>query len=424
MPKALDMEALKQKDSLSEDELAQIADEAYEESDSEKEGKKKDEEEEEEKQEQEEGKKKEEEEEGEEEDKPKSDDELIKAPDEELNDEEKTKKKELLETRKVEEEKRLLDAKEEDLSDEDKSKRTELIKEREEAEKKALDEKVKAYAEEHEVSEDEARQDLETISKTYKETFKENPEALAKSYLHLQRLQARTENQLKKVQQAMQTAQELTPDRVISDIIDKGQIKVKGKSASREDIIESYREQNPDITENASDDAVLKMAAREIKTALDKQGESRRADLSKQAKEKRTSLIGNLSEGDKQFLPEIKSMINNLSDAQIAADDFSLQPYINYAKGKKYDKAMKEAEERGFKRGQEEAKIIAEKSKKGGPADGSPKPKQKGGLKRDLTAREKDRALTMYENLDAPDEEKFKMYIELYTKKDEEFKDD
>ena len=82
-------------------------------------------------------------------------------------------------------------------------------------------------------------------------------------------------------------------------------------------------------------------------------------------------------------------------------------------KGKHYDddlsKDVKDAEERGYKRGTEERKIIGERP----PVGGGAAPKKKEGGAETLTPEEKERALEMYQSIpNKSDAEKYAMFSE------------
>lgn len=414
----MDVETLKEKTNLSEEENAAIAEDAYKEMDGKEDAPKKEETTEEKEAKKEEKEKKEEGGEPE----PKSDEELINAPDDKLSAEELTQKQELIKIRDEEEEKRLLEAKDEDLGDEDKAKKIVIVKSKDDAKKKAVEDEIKAYVEENEVTEEKAKEDIEAINQMIDETGGD-VKKLAKSYLHIRQLQSKQSGQLKKANEMLSAPRELTIDTVINEVIDKGKITVNGQKATREQIVEAYRAEHSDITTDVSDEVVLKMAAKDIKSGIEQQNVTRRAELSVKAKEKRSELISALSDKDKQFLPKVKGMIDNLTDAQIMHEDFSLTPYIRYAKGTDREKYGQQRYDEGYKKGKEEA-VIENKKAKIGPSDGSTKSKSNKGFKREMSNREQERARDMFDGQNLTEQQMFENYIDLYPKKDEEFKED
>ncbi len=390
-PKALDLETLKTQDSLSEEQIEAIGLSVLEEEKKEKEEPKEKPEEKIEKEKVDKSKEKE------------GTPESKEKETSELSEEEKAK----AEKEKVEvEEKRLLEAKDEELGEEDKVKKAELVKKQEEIKQKAFDDEVASYAKESEMPFEEARKDLESISKL-QEKYKNDPKQLAKANLYLQRLYTKTQEDLKALKDAKPSiqAQQITYDVVIK-YIDDGNLKVNGKPATRDEVIEAYRQKESQLTENLDDESVLKLAAKAIKDGIEAQQKENTVKLSVDAKEKKSKLISDLSEEDKQYLPEIKPILDLQSDAQIMNPNFSTKDFILWAKGKTKEQAVKEAEERGYKRGLEQAKILGVKQT---PEGGKP-PKTKSSVT--LTAAQKERALNMYDGLEMTEEQKYEAYID------------
>jgi hypothetical protein len=341
-----------------------------------------------------------------------------KAP--ELTEEEKVK---AAEAEKQKEEERILNAKEEELSVEDKAKKAEIVKVRDEAAKKAVEAEVEAYAKEHQLSSEETRTFFDESTKIM-EKYKGDPKQLARANLALQRHYSKVESELKTLKEAKPPeppAPELTVDYVLK-LMDEGKITVGGKAVPKEQLLEAYRKENEDITATLEDEAVSKLIAKDIKSSLEKQHEVARGEMKIKAKEKRDTLISSLSEADRAYADEIKPILEHIPDVHILNEGFSLNDTIMWAKGKKYDALVKEmegkvkeAEERGFKRGQEEAKIIGVKAG----------PKQPGNApvkgKRSLTDNQKKIARERYQDAYFPtDEDKFNAYIEFLEDEEKE----
>jgi hypothetical protein len=279
--------------------------------------------------------------------------------------------------------------------------------------KEAFEQEVQAYAKESNLSVEEARTELESVGKIV-DKYKGDAKQLAKANLHMQRTYSKTAEELKALKEAKPSVpeKEITIDTVIK-AIDEGKITLNGKTAMREEVISAYREQYPDVTETIDDEAVLKLASKEMIDGIKKHRESfakeTESKAKEQAKEKKQKLIADLSAADKQFLPEIEPILNRISDSAILNEHFSVTDMVLWAKGKKFDQAIKEAEERGFKRGKEDPTIVGSK-----PQEGSQITKKAGGKKtRTLTADEKERALDMYESAaDLSDEQKFEMFVD------------
>jgi hypothetical protein len=338
-----------------------------------------------------------------------SDEELLSANDEGLSDEQKTKKAELVEVKRKEDEKRILEAKEEDLSEEDKTKKVEIVKAQEENKSKEAEKEIADYAKEHNISTEEARQDLESIVKI-QEKYKGDPKQLAKANLHLQRLYSKTEEEAKALKEAKPAIpQDITVEAVEAAIV-KGVLNVDGKAITKEMTIEAYRNAYPDLTDDLDDEKVFKLAAKEYKQQIDKVRSEEKSQIAVKAKEKRETIFAAIPEADKKFIPDIKPIIEKLSDAQVMHDSFTVDTYVTYAKGMSFDETVKKLEddkkafgEKEYKRGLEEAKILGVKRTPGGNA-----PKGSGDVT--LTDSQRQRAREMFDNPDITEEKAYQLY--------------
>lgn len=347
-------------------------------------------------------------------------DELLVAKDEALTVEQKTQKAELVKKKeedKTKEEERLLSAKDEDLNAEDKTKKVEVVKVRGEAKNKTVQEEIKAYATELGVSEEEAKEDLEHITKI-QEKYKDDPKQLAKANLHIQRLYTRTQEELKTLKTPA-PPREATLEGVTKWMEDGNVTDPKGNKLSKEQIIQAYREVNSDL-EALDDEAIFVRAAKEYQAVINKSIAEAQTQLGPKAKEKREKILTSLSEEDKRFLPTVKPLIEKLSDAQVMDDKFNIQTYVTYAKGEIFDatlerleKEKKEIGEKEFKRGLEEAKILGEKK----PPDGKP-PVSKG---TSLTVAQKTRAREMFDSPEITEEQAYKLYQDYLKESGAEF---
>lgn len=313
------------------------------------------------------------------------------------------------EEKKQKEEERLLNAKDEDLSEEDKPKKAEIAKSQEEAKKKAADEEIEAYAKEHSVSVTEAREDLESIGKI-QEKFKGDAKQLAKANLYLQRIYSKTHDELKTLKDTKPSpeAKEITLEAV-TKYMEEGKVTINGKAASKEEIVEAYRNAYPDLTDTLEDDKVLKLAAKEYKDRLEKVMDTQKSEISVKAKEKRETILNSIPDSDKKFLSEVKPLIEKLSDAQIMDENFNIETYLHYAKGKLFDSTIKQLEsdkksfgEKEYQRGLEEAKILGIKRTPDGkpPRDGNAA----------LTDAQKRRAEEMFDNPEITKEQAYQLY--------------
>lgn len=348
-------------------------------------------------------------------------DELLAAKDEDLSDTQKTQKAELVKKKeedKTKEEERLLNAKDEDLKAEDKTKKVEIVKARGEAKSKAVQEEIKAYATELGVSEEEAKEDLGHITKI-QEKYKDDPKQLAKANLHIQRLYTKTQEELKTLKTPA-PPQEVTFEAVAKWLEDGNAVDSKGNKFSKEQIIEAYKIKEPELTSDLDDEKIFVLAVKETREAMNKSIHDAQAQLSPKAKEKREKILTSLSEADKRFLPTVKPLIENLSDAQVMDEKFNIQTYITYAKGEVFDatlerleKEKKEIGDKEFKRGLEEAKILGITK----PPDGKP-PKSK---ETSLTDKQKIRAREMFDNPEITEERAYELYKDYLKESGAEF---
>ncbi len=323
------------------------------------------------------------------------------------------------EKKKKEEDDRLINAKEEDLSDEDKPKRAELIKAREEAKqqkeaddkklKEELDNEVKTYAEEHKISEEEARTDFESREKIL-EKYKSDPKQLALANLHLQRMYTKSEEARKAAEEAkpLQVAKEIPLEAVVK-AIDEGKVLIDNKAVTREGLLDAYRKRNPDITDGLDDDAVIKLAAKDLKENYIRNQEETVKAISAEAKKKRSTLLESLSEADKKFIPDIQPILEKMPDKVVMSEDYSIDALIFHAKGKTYDADLKAHGEKEYKRGLEQAKILGQRENPSSSGDQKVKVKSKV----NLTADEKQRALDMYDGTTFTEEQKYERYAAI-----------
>ncbi len=311
------------------------------------------------------------------------------------------------------EEERLTNAKDDDLSAEDKTKKAEIVKAKETETAKGIETELADYAKEHNITVEEAKADFESIAKI-QEKYKGDPKQLAKANLYLQRIYSKTEAEAKALKEAKaaQPVQEVTIEAV-EKYIESGKVTLNGKETPKEQVIEAYRQANPDLTDNLDDDKVLKLAAKDYHAFIIKQMENQKTEVSVKAKEKRANIFDSVPEADKKFIPELKPMIEKLSDAQIMDVNFAINDYVTYVKGKKIDEITtrheqekKEFGEKEYKRGLEEAKILGEKR----PPDGKP---PIGGGKVTLNEEQKKRALEMFDQKEITEARAYELYAEI-----------
>ena len=354
-----------------------------------------------------------------------SDAELLDKDDKDLTDEQKVKKSDIKKAKEIsekqEEDERILSAKDEELDKTQKARKAELLKEKEatkseEEKQKELEGETDAYALEHNVSKEDARKDIESISKIV-DNFKSDPKKLAKSLHHLQRFASKTQEELKALRNAPPAPTSEPTVKGIVEAIENGEVLLDGKKASSEAVISRYRAKNRDLGDDVSDETVMKLVAKDMIAGYESWKKDNLTKLSSAAKEKKETLLNELSEKDKAYLPIIKPIIDAHTDAQIMSENYNLKDFIQWAKGQDTEAREKTAEERGFKRGVEARKILGEIKK---PIEGSPK--TKGDAKTILTDAQKKDAEEMFSNDPIPLARKYELYEDI-VKKDKERKE-
>lgn len=281
------------------------------------------------------------------------------------------------------------------------------LKAKEEADKKAADEafqkEAEEYAKENEISVEQAKQELESeigIAKKYEN----DPRKLARAYRNIQTLYSKNETELKKIKSE-------------PEILAEGEMVFRGKRYTKEQtraiLIDAYRKDHKEQSEAMDDDEVYQTAIDQLKKRGGELAKAEAERVKAEAIKRRTDYISGLSESDKKFADEVKEIIEMIPDHVVTNDNFSIKDTVFWVKGKHYDddlkSAVKEAEERGYKRGVEERKIIGERPPVGGGA--APKKKEAGADT--LTPDEKERALEMYQSIgNKSDEEKYAMFAE------------
>lgn len=287
------------------------------------------------------------------------------------------------------------------------------LKAKEEADKKAAEEafqkEAEDYAKENDITVDQAKQELESdlgIAKKYEN----DPRKLARAYRNIQTLYSKTDSELKKIKSE-------------PEILAEGEMVFRGKRYNKEQtraiLIDAYRKDHKEQSESMDDDEVYQTAIGELKKRGSELAKAESDKIAAEAIKKRTDHISGLSESDKKFGDEVKEIIEMIPDHAVINENFSIKDTVFWVKGKHYDddlsKAVKEAEERGYKRGTEERKIIGERP----PVGSGSAPKKKSAGVETLTPEEKDRALTMYQSVsNKSDEEKYAMFAE-YKKHDQ-----
>lgn len=260
---------------------------------------------------------------------------------------------------------------------------------------------VKAYALKHEISEADAKKEIQKNRDTL--AFYKDPESLARSH---RKLQSEFDSLKAKVDKGDKPeAPKLTgdPNQAIRTHVDK----------NREQIVEKFRQKYPAKSELMTDEAIVEEVIDRAEQNYNVWREKRSIEITKEAADKRDVLISGLNETDKEFIADIKAALKETHDSIILDPEFTLSDIVRWAKGGKFDDRVKTAYDEGYRKGKEEAQILGERV--------PPKPKGTGAKTGsaevvNLNDDQKERALEMFDIPGLPDEEKFKMYKDTFKK--------
>lgn len=183
--------------------------------------------------------------------------------------------------------------------------------------------------------------------------------------------------------------------------------------ANKEKLVEVYLKRHPD-EEDAGEEILFERAKVEAKEAMKAKEAEYNQDIADRAGEKIETLISELPEGFKEFIPEIKEVANDVDRHEVLKDTFDIMHIAYWARGKKYspeyvDSLIKAAE----KRAKEEPRIKEQKS--------HPSSERGGGKTAPvvLSETEKERARDIYGNREGWSEEKmFAEYAKDHKGKD------
>lgn len=339
----------------------------------------------------------------------KTDEQLLEASDDDLNDAEKDRKKVLVDAAAAEED-RLLNTPEEELSPEDKEKREIVRLQRETRDKEAHEETVKAYAQAKEMPVEDARKIMDSIDRI-KTKYENDPFKIAEAVLDLQHLITRKDDEIRTVKaRANQPRGPQNPDEWERVLKAKG-IKLGDKWLTWEQGVEQYRKEEPELTQGLEDSQVLKIIARSMHTKVEAHQEKQLNALRKKADEKRDKLVAGIPEDSQRFAENVKELLGLVPDDVIVDEGYSVGDAVKWARGdyytpEKIKEIVREAELKGFKRGQ-----AVNKKPVSGPAS-SATTTRPGKTKPALTTAEQDEARDMFPNV-KDDEEAFALYADI-----------
>lgn len=263
---------------------------------------------------------------------------------------------------------------------------------------------IAEYAKKEGITVEAAKEEIDR-SKAILAKYNNDPMQVAKAY----RL---TQSEYDKLKTQAETNKQSATDPVAAAIIanPRGYASKLIKD-NAEKLITEFRQENPARSRDMDDEQITEELTERAASQLQSQLREHQLTVKSLAIRKREEYIGTLNEVDKQFLPEIKSVLDKLPDHQIVSKTFDFGDLIKWAKGNHTDRLVKEAEERGFKRGLQQKKIIGEVGHATPAAKVKPKAATTAGS--NMTAYQKKVAREMFPQATMSDEEAYAAYTEV-----------
>jgi hypothetical protein len=264
-----------------------------------------------------------------------------------------------------------------------------------------LDKKITEHAEKHKMTYAEAKDDIEKTEEIIKQ-YKNDPAEMARAM----RAKDREFNKLRLDAEKLAAKKEPVFKRKSDDEFRAwAREKVKATPAA----IENFRQKFPAKSENMSDEAIVEEVVEQGLAVYHEKAAEKEHEIRTAASKKRTELIDTIVEADRRFIPEVKALLLETDDESILSDGMDIQDALKWAKGSRYDADIKAAEERGFKRGKEQATIVGVKT--GGTGGSKPAKTDKSVS---LSKTQKTRALEMF-GTDYSEEKAYQMFQETYA---------
>lgn len=264
-----------------------------------------------------------------------------------------------------------------------------------------LDKKITDHAQKHGMTYAEAKEDIEKTAEIINQ-YKNDPAEMARAMRNKDREYNKLKTEAEKA-----AAQKQPLFRRMTD--DQFRVWAREQVKGKADMITKYREKYPAKSEGMSDEAVVEeIAERELEIYRHKADE-KEAEIRTLAIRKRDELLSSVSEADRRFIPEVKAILSETHDSVVLNGDFDVQDAIYWAKGKVFDKEIKDAEERGAKREREKAAIVGVKKAGTGSSKASTGSKETA-----LTSKQKGYAKEMF-GADYDEEKCFQMFRDTFA---------
>lgn len=275
-----------------------------------------------------------------------------------------------------------------------------------------LEEQAKEYALDHNVSVEEAKEALREEKKILKK-YDNDAAKLARAYYNVQVLESKAQQRIKELEESLsRPLQGKMPDvDTVINLIEEGKLKGKdGKVLDKKTLIEAFKEENADVTEFMDNDTVLRMAAKDIIKNIERSNREYSEKVKSNASDKRTSLINNLPKSVKRFEADIKKAVDETPDEFILSDNFNFSDIIAWARGlpKNLNVLLDEARKQGIKQAKESPEIEGEIT-----PSGSTGKSHKSKKSVSISEEDKVRALNMFEGQAMTDQEKYEAFLEI-----------
>lgn len=272
---------------------------------------------------------------------------------------------------------------------------------RAEVEKKEQD-RLESVAKEEGVSVDTLKEN-EAKDNEIVNRHKGSASKIAKALRGLQSSYDKSQNELTQLKSQQEAQKSKLSDKEIEERCEE----------NRDRIIEQYIKMYPAESEDLSEDVIFDRGKNLVKASQKNIAEKQKGEIKQKADDKRQQFLRDLKEDDREFKTDIEHALKETLDNQIIHNDFDIKELIVWARGKKYTtEHVKSLVDASFKRGQEQSKILGEKTKVGGA-----KPSGQQTYSHNLTDVEKDRALVVYSAYENwSDSKKFAEYEKIKDK--------
>jgi hypothetical protein len=124
--------------------------------------------------------------------------------------------------------------------------------------------------------------------------------------------------------------------------------------------VEKYRQMFPKQSELMTDEAIIENIVYRALGEYKNWAKEKVGEVQKTAEKRREEILANIPADDRKWLPGVKGILDATDSRTILDEGFDVEDLLRHARGEKagYQAAIKEAEERGYKRGLEAPKIL------------------------------------------------------------------